>query len=82
MVSWWKVRSFECTQPISVALHLLVIFRIFNHVPSFFSQVVLRYAFTKQMANVLGLELPVVDHAMYAKIAIGRTWHDVRSKSQ
>ena len=50
--------------------------------PSFFSQVVLRYAFTKQMANVLGLELPVVDHAMYAKIAIGRTWHDVRSKSQ
>ena len=54
---------------------------------------VLRYAFTKQMANVLGLELPVVDHAMYAKIAIGRTWHDViqnigfvalrtRSKSQ
>lgn len=38
---------------------------------SFSSVVVLRYAFTKQMANVLGLELPVVDHAMYAKIAIG-----------
>ena len=47
----------------------------FRHVHSFFfPQVVLRYAFTQQMANVLGLELPVVDHAMYAKIAIGRTW--------
>lgn len=38
---------------------------------SFSSVVVLRYAFTQQMANVLGLELPVVDHAMYAKVAIG-----------
>ena len=32
------------------------------------------YAFTQQMANVLGLELPVVDHAWYAKVAIGRAW--------